>query len=50
MHLGPLNGAPPTGRAVDVTGITLYRFVEERIAEEWVAMDSLSRLRQLGLA
>ena len=49
-HLGPFNGASPTGRVVDVTGITLYKFVGERIAEEWVAMDNLSLLRQLGLA
>ena len=49
-HLGPFNGTPPTGRAVEVTGITLYRFVGEQIAEEWVAMDNLSLLRQLGLA
>lgn len=49
-HLGPFNGAPPTSRAVNVTGITLYRFVGERIAEEWVAMDNLSLLQQLGLA
>ncbi len=49
-HLGPFNNAPATGRAIDITGITLYRFVGERIAEEWVAMDNLSLLRQLGLA
>ncbi len=49
-HLGPFNGIPATGRAVDVSGITLYRFAGERIAEEWVAMDNLDLLRQLGLA
>ncbi len=48
-HLGPFNGMPPTGRAVDVTGITMYRIVDDRIAEEWVSMDNLGLLRQLGV-
>lgn len=46
-HRGPFGGAPPTGRQVVVTGITLYRIADGKIAEEWVEMDSAGLARQL---
>src|SRR3989442_15016984 len=37
------------GRQVTLEGITISRFVEGRIAEDWTASDTLDLLRQLGL-
>jgi steroid delta-isomerase-like uncharacterized protein len=41
---------PPTGRQVELKGITIHRFEEGNIVEEWEAYDNLSLLQQLGLA
>ena len=41
---------PPTGREVELKGITIHRIEGGRIVEEWEIFDNLSLLRQLGLA
>jgi steroid delta-isomerase-like uncharacterized protein len=41
---------PPTGRQVALKGITIHRFEDGQIVEEWEAYDNLSLLQQLGLA
>jgi steroid delta-isomerase-like uncharacterized protein len=41
---------PPTGRRVEVQGITIHRIEGGKIAEEWNSYDNLSLLQQLGLA
>jgi steroid delta-isomerase-like uncharacterized protein len=41
---------PPTGRRVEVQGITIHRLEGGKIAEEWNSYDNLSLLQQLGLA
>lgn len=46
-HRGTFGSIPPTGRRIDVTGITFYRVVHGRIAEEWVQMDGAALNRQL---
>jgi predicted ester cyclase len=46
---GEGNGLPATGRRIRSTGMTIYRFVDGRIAEEWSAFDRLGAYRQLGL-
>jgi steroid delta-isomerase-like uncharacterized protein len=43
------NGIPATGRAVQVTGTTLFRMADGQIAEEWTCADSLGLVKQLGL-
>ncbi|WP_194931960.1 ester cyclase [Lysobacter niastensis] len=40
-NTGAGNGVPATGRAVQVTGTTLFRVADGRIAEEWTCADSL---------
>ena len=40
---------PPTGRQVELKGITIHRFEDGEIVEEWEAYDNLSLLQQLGL-
>lgn len=47
-NTGVGNGIPATGRAVQVTGTTLFRVADGRIAEEWTCADSLGLMRQLG--
>jgi steroid delta-isomerase-like uncharacterized protein len=45
---GPLDGIPPTGRAGQLRGLTIFRFERGLIKEEWTAFDRLDLLRQLG--
>lgn len=42
-------GIPATGKSVQTSGITMFRFADGAIAEEWTAGDALGLLRQLGL-
>jgi predicted ester cyclase len=36
-NTGPLLGRPPTGEAVELSAIAIFRIDEGRIAERWVA-------------
>ena len=47
-HDGELFGTPPTGREVVVTGITVSRCEDGRIAEEWELVDVAGLLQQIG--
>ena len=40
---------PPTGRRVEVTGITIERFSQGKIVEDWTNFDALGLMQQLGL-
>lgn len=48
-NTGAGNGIPATGRPVQITGTTLFRMADGRIAEEWTCADSLGLMRQLGM-
>lgn len=48
-NTGTGNGLPATGRAVQITGTTLFRMDGGRIAEEWTCANSLGLMRQLGM-
>jgi steroid delta-isomerase-like uncharacterized protein len=48
-NTGTGNGIPATGRAVQITGTTLFRLDDGRIAEEWTCANSLGLMKQLGL-
>ncbi|MDT4914218.1 MAG: hypothetical protein QOC66_3346 [Pseudonocardiales bacterium] len=48
-HQGELFGAAGTGRALEVEGITVLRFVDGRVAERWNRLDDVALLTQLGL-
>ena len=41
---------PPTGKQLEVEGITIHRIEDDKIVEEWNQYDNLSILQQLGLA
>jgi len=45
----PGMGLPATGKPVNVSGMTLFRFRAGKISEEWTAWSMLSVLKQVGL-
>jgi steroid delta-isomerase-like uncharacterized protein len=47
-HDGDLMGAPPSGKDVAFTGITISRCESGRIAEEWEITDVVGLLGQIG--
>ena len=48
-HKGELNGIAPTGRRIDITGISVCRLTGGKIAEAWVQWDALGMMQQLGV-
>jgi len=48
-NTGELMGMPPTGKKAVVTGISIERFSNGKIAESWVNFDGLGMLQQLGV-
>ena len=47
-HKGELLGIPPTDKQVTLTATETYRLVEGKIDEQWVNMDTLGMMQQLG--
>jgi hypothetical protein len=45
VHRGNLLGVPATGARVETTGITIFRFAGDLIAEEWTEFDGLGPAR-----
>jgi steroid delta-isomerase-like uncharacterized protein len=43
------NGIPPTQKQVVFTSTETFRLQGDRIAEQWVSMDTLGMLQQLGV-
>jgi predicted ester cyclase len=41
---------PPTGRQIELKGITIHRIEGGKIVEEWESFDKLSMMKQLGFA
>lgn len=48
IHAGELMGTAPTGREVAFAMITISRFEDGRIAEEWEIADTVALLAQIG--
>lgn len=48
-HDGPLGDLPPTGKKIQVAGLSLIRMVDGKIAEGWVYYDNLDASLQLGM-
>ncbi len=46
-NIGP-GDFPPTGKSFKISGLSLSRFVDGKLAEEYAAYDSHSMLKQLG--
>ena len=49
LGTGELLGIPPTGRRIEISGITINRFSGGRIAEDWYQSDDLGMMQQLGV-
>ncbi|MFE6158749.1 ester cyclase [Streptomyces sp. NPDC056486] len=49
-HQGTFQGSPATGRQVGFRSIEIYRIEGDKIAEEWVAPDMISLMRQISPA
>jgi steroid delta-isomerase-like uncharacterized protein len=47
-QVGELDGLPPSGRQVTVSGITISRVDGDRVVEEWTSWDRLGMLVQIG--
>ena len=47
-HRGPLGEVAPTGKQVKFSGISMMRFDNARLIEEWELADQLGLLRQVG--
>ena len=47
-HDGELMGMPPTGKSVEIAGITIDRIADGKIAESWTCFDTLGMMQQLG--
>ena len=47
-HRGELMGIPPTGKDIELPGITILRFAGDKCVERWSQADFLGLLGQLG--
>lgn len=47
-HRGPYRGVAPTGKQVTWTQISVVRFSQGRIVEDWAVADEVGILQQLG--
>ena len=47
-HEGEFLGIAPTSKRVEINAITIYKFKDEKIIEEWAVLDFYSLLKQLG--
>ncbi len=48
-HQGDLQGIAPTGKAVALPFIIIYRIADGLIAEHWMCVDQLDLMKQLGV-
>lgn len=48
LHLGELQGIPPTGKRVEAPGSVFYRIVDGRIVEFRGQFDMMGLMQQLG--
>lgn len=48
-HKGDLSGIAPTGKQLNISGVTIARLANGKIAEGWVNWDALGLMQQLGV-
>jgi steroid delta-isomerase-like uncharacterized protein len=49
-HKGQFLGMPPTNKKATVTGTSIYRIEDGKIAEQWASWNLMSMMEQLGIA
>lgn len=47
-HQGAFQGVPPTGREIELSGITIFRVVNGKLLEGWNYPNLLSVIQQIG--
>jgi steroid delta-isomerase-like uncharacterized protein len=47
-HTGTFLGIPATGKQVSMSGISIHRVTDGKLAEHWAQVDGLSLLQQMG--
>jgi steroid delta-isomerase-like uncharacterized protein len=47
-HLGEMMGVPPSGKRIEVMGISLFRIAEGKVIEEWEGFDTYNMMRTIG--
>ena len=47
-HRGEFQGIPPTGKQVSIGGMDFLTIVDGKITEEWVSVDMMGWMQQLG--
>jgi predicted SnoaL-like aldol condensation-catalyzing enzyme len=48
-NTGSFQGMPPTGKAVDVKATGIFRVVDGKVTDNWVNLDFLGLMQQLGV-
>jgi predicted ester cyclase len=48
-HQGDFNGIAPTGRAITLNGIAIYRVESGKLMERWVVSDLYGALEEIGV-
>jgi steroid delta-isomerase-like uncharacterized protein len=48
-HKGDLSGIAPTGKQINISGVTIARLANSKLAEGWVNWDALGLMQQLGV-
>ncbi|MDD4138018.1 MAG: ester cyclase, partial [Methanoregula sp.] len=49
IHKGEFMGLPPTGKAITMTGIEIFRIKDGKIAELWGEANLMGLMQQLGI-
>ncbi|MGH2531790.1 MAG: ester cyclase [Thermomicrobiales bacterium] len=49
-HKGPFMGVPPSGRRIEVDGISMDRLRDGQTIERWLQYDTVALLQQIGSA
>ena len=47
-HKGEFEGIPPTGKQIEMTGITIFRITNGKLIDGWTNEDVLGMMQQLG--
>jgi predicted ester cyclase len=49
-HTGPLMGVPASGKPISVVATGIFRVVDGKLADNWVNLDALGLMQQIGAA
>jgi steroid delta-isomerase-like uncharacterized protein len=49
IHKGEFMGLPPTGKAITMTGIEIFRVKDGKITELWGEVNLMGLMQQLGI-